>query len=126
MYEAWNYIGFTCRKLGDAKTALTAYDEALRLKPAYNEAIEYRGVAYLALNRIDDAKTAYMTLFRDDRKLAEQLMQEMQNWLSARRSDPSGVASEQLDKFAEWVGERTTIAQQTASLAVDAPAVRWQ
>jgi hypothetical protein len=67
-----------------------------------------------------------MTLFRDDRKLADQLMQEMQQWLAVRRSEPAGVPGDQLDKFAEWVGERTTIAQQTASLAVDAPAVRWQ
>jgi tetratricopeptide (TPR) repeat protein len=126
MHEAWNYIGFTSRKLGDTATALTAYNEALRLKPGYNEAIEYRGVAYLMINRIDDAKTAYMTLFRDDRKLADQLMVEMQQWLTVRRSEPSGVPGDQLDKFAEWVGERSTIAQQTASLAVDAPAVRWQ
>jgi len=126
MHEAWNYVGFASRKLGDTATALAAYNEALRLKPGYNEAIEYRGVAYLAMNRIDDAKAAYMTLFRDDRKLADQLMQEMQQWLNARRTDPSGVSTAQLDFFAEWVGERATIAQQTASLAVDAPAARWQ
>jgi tetratricopeptide (TPR) repeat protein len=126
MYEAWNYVGFTSRKLGDTNTALASYNEALRLNPAYNEAIEYRGVAYLMLNRVDDAKAAYMTLFRDDRKLADQLMQEMQKWIAQRRSDPAGVSSTQLDVFAEWVGERATIAQQTASLAVDAPGVRWQ
>jgi tetratricopeptide (TPR) repeat protein len=126
MYEAWNYVGFTSRKLGDTNTALSSYNEALRLKPGYNEAIEYRGVAYLMLNRVDDTKAAYMTLFRDDRKLADQLMQEMQKWIAARRTDPAGVSNAQLDVFAEWVGERATIAQQTASLVVDAPAVRWQ
>jgi tetratricopeptide (TPR) repeat protein len=126
MHEAWNYIGFTSRKLGEADKALAAYNEALRLKPGYNEAIEYRGVAYLVMNRIDDAKAAYMTLFRDDRKLADQLMQEMQQWLTTRRNDPAGVSSAQLDGFSEWVGERSTIAQQTASLAVDAPAIHWQ
>lgn len=125
MHEAWNYVGFTSRKLGDTTTALASYNEALRLKPGYTEAIEYRGVAYLLMNRVDDAKTAYMTLFRDDRKLADQLMQEMQKWIAARRTDPAGVSSAQLDMFAEWVGERATIAQQTASLAGDAPA-RWQ
>lgn len=126
MHEAWNYVGFTSRKLGDTNNALAAYNEALRLKPGYNEAIEYRGVAYLMVNRIDDAKAAYMTLFRDDRKLADQLMQEMQQWLTMRRSDPAGLSSAQLDVFAEWVGERKTIALQTASLSIDAPSVRWQ
>ena len=51
MHEAWNYVGYTSRKLGEYDKALTAYDEALRLNPAYNEAIEYRGEAYLGLNR---------------------------------------------------------------------------
>jgi hypothetical protein len=53
-------------------------------------------------------------------------MQEMQQWLTMRRSDPAGLSSAQLDVFAEWVGERKTIALQTASLSIDAPSVRWQ
>src|SRR5688500_3477365 len=47
MHEAWNYIGYTSRKLGEFDKALAAYDEALRLNPSYAEAIEYRGEAYL-------------------------------------------------------------------------------
>jgi tetratricopeptide (TPR) repeat protein len=121
MHEAWNYVGYTSRKLGDAATALGAYDEALKLKPDYAEAIEYRAVAYLALNRLDDAKNAYMTLFRDNRKLADQLMLEMRAWVTARRADPAGIATAQLDSFDQWVTERANIAQQTASLAIDAP-----
>lgn len=126
MHEAWNYIGYTSRKMGDTATALGAYDEALKLKPDYAEAIEYRAVAYLALNRLEDAKNAYMTLFRDNRKLADQLMMEMRDWVTARRAEPSGVNGVQLDGFAEWVAERANIAQQTASLAIDAPTVAWR
>jgi cytochrome c-type biogenesis protein CcmH/NrfG len=37
MHEAWNYIGYTSRKLGDLDKALAAYGEALRLKPDYAE-----------------------------------------------------------------------------------------
>lgn len=126
MHEAWSYIGYTSRKLGETDKALAAYDEALRLKPTYVEAIEYRGVAYLMVNRLDDAKNAYMTLFRDDRKLAAQLMQEMQAWLAARKGDAAGVPAGQLDAFSQWMTERATIAQQTASLAIDAHASHWQ
>src|SRR5579859_1743549 len=59
MYEAWNYIGFANRHLGSYDAALSAYAKALELNPAYPEAIEYRGEAYLGLNKIDEAKEAY-------------------------------------------------------------------
>jgi len=119
MYEAWNYVGYTSRKLGDYDKALLAYDEALRLNPSYNEAIEYRGVAYLGLNRIDDAKNAYMQLFQSSRPLADTLMAEMQKWVAERRA--AGNAAAEVDALAQWIDERSNIARQTASLATDAP-----
>jgi len=125
MHEAWNYVGYTSRKLGEAEKALEAYAEALRLKPGYPDAIEYRGVAYLALNRLDEAKEAYMTLLGGDRKLAGKLMAEMQGWVAARRSSPAGVSAEQLDSFAQWVTERAAVAQQTASLGTHGSTTTW-
>jgi tetratricopeptide (TPR) repeat protein len=121
MYEAWNYVGYTSRKLGEYDKALQAYDEALRLNPNYGEAIEYRGEAYLALNRIEDAKNAYMLLFQGQRPLADQLMAAMQKWVTDRRA--AGNAAPEVDALAQWIDERSTIARQTASLATDAPAV---
>jgi tetratricopeptide (TPR) repeat protein len=125
LHEAWNYMGYTSRKLGDADKALVAYAEALRLHPGYPDAIEYRGVAYLALNRIDEAKGDYMTLLASDRKLADKLMAEMQAWVAARRSNPAGVSAEQLDSFAQWVTERAAVAQQTASLGTHGSTTAW-
>jgi len=125
MYEAWNYIGFTSRKLGEYDTSLQAYDEALRLNPSYAEAIEYRGHAYLGLNRLEDAKGAYMSLFRDARPLADQLMVAMKQWVAERRTDASGVAAADVDSFASWVEERGTIASQTASLGAPSVVTRW-
>jgi tetratricopeptide (TPR) repeat protein len=119
MHEAWNYVGYTSRKLGDYTNSLAAYERALQIKPGYPEAIEYRGEAYLGLNRLDDAKNAYMTLFANARPLADELMAAMQKWVTARRADASGVATADLDKFDQWINERKTVAQQTASLAVD-------
>ena len=124
MPEAWNYVGYTSRKLGEYDKALQAYDEALRLNPSYGEAIEYRGEAYLGLNRIDDAKHAYMQLFQSSRPLADQLMAAMQKWVTDRRA--AGNAAPEVDALAQWIDERSNIAKQTASLAPDAPAlVRW-
>jgi len=125
MYEAWNYIGFTSRKLGEYDASLQAYDEALRLNPSYAEAIEYRGHAYLGLNRLEDAKGAYMSLFRDARPLADQLMVAMKQWVAERRTDASGVAAADVDSFASWVEERGAIASQTASLGAPSVVTRW-
>ncbi len=127
MHEAWNYVGFTSRKLGEYDKALAAYDEALRLKPDYAEAIEYRGEAYVWLNRMEDAKKAYMDLYRDSREMANQLMGVMQQWVTERRANAAGVSAGDIDAFATWVSERATIAQQTASLATDGPSTSiWQ
>jgi tetratricopeptide (TPR) repeat protein len=118
MYQAWNYIGFANRHLGNYDAALSAYAKALELNPAYPEAIEYRGEAYLGLNKIDEAKEAYMTLFPQSRSLADELMTAMRRWTDARRKDAQGLAPEDLDAFSKWVEERSGIAAQTASLAV--------
>jgi tetratricopeptide (TPR) repeat protein len=121
MHEAWNYVGFTRRKLGDHPGALAAYDRALALRPDYAEAIEYRGVACLGLGRLDDAKQAYLTLFARNRTLAAQLLAEMHRWVEAHRGD----RTETVEAFASWVGERSAIAAQTAGLTREGAAAAW-
>jgi len=112
MYQAWNYVGYTQRKLGAYEPAISAYDQALSFNPAYGEAIEYRAEAYLALGRLDDAKAAYMHLFRDSRPLAAQLMAAMQSWVAAHRQDAQGMNAADLEAFAKWVDERAALSQQ--------------
>jgi tetratricopeptide (TPR) repeat protein len=124
MKEAWNLIGYTNRRLGAYDASLAAYEKALALNPQYTEAIEYRAEAYLALNRIDDAKAAYMTLFAESRAHATVLMQSMQNWVAVRRKQPAGLAAADIDSFAQWVEERAAVARQTASLDTDRTVVR--
>jgi tetratricopeptide (TPR) repeat protein len=121
MYQAWNYIGFTNRHLGNYDAALSAYAKALELNPTYPDAVEYRAEAYLGLNKIDEAKDAYMMLFRDSRGLADQLMTAMRQWTDARRKDGQGLASGDIEAFSKWIEERAGIAAQTASLATGAP-----
>lgn len=121
MHEAWNYVGFTRRKLGDYPAALAAYDRALALRPDYAEAIEYRGVAYLGLGRLDDAKQAYLTLFARNRTMAAQLLAEMNRWVEAHRGD----GKETVEAFASWVSERSAIAAQTAGLTREGAAAAW-
>jgi tetratricopeptide (TPR) repeat protein len=115
LHEAWNYLGYTRRKLGEYDAALMAYDRALALRPSYPEAIEYRGEAYLGLNRIEDAKQAYLDLYAGDRKLADQLLVAMKSWVQSKRAAaPADPAP--LDALDKWVQEREQIAGQTAAL----------
>jgi tetratricopeptide (TPR) repeat protein len=120
MYQAWNYLGFANRHLGNYDDALSAYAKALELNPNYPEAVEYRGEAYLGLNQIEEAKGAYMALFRDSRPLADELMVAMHRWADARRQDAQGLAAADVEAFAKWMDERAGIAGQTASLAIGA------
>jgi tetratricopeptide (TPR) repeat protein len=126
LYEAWNYIGFTQRKLGRYDSALLSYEQALKLNPGFPEAIEYRGEAYLGLNRVDDARQAYMDLFASSGELAAQLLTAMQEFVSQRRQEPNGLDAQALESFAQWVDERATIAQQTASLDSGSHVATWR
>jgi tetratricopeptide (TPR) repeat protein len=124
MYEAWNYVGYTRRKLGHYDSALEAYDQALKLKPSYAQAIEYRGEAYLRLRRLDDAKQAYLDLFAGNRTLADKLLGSMKTWLDTERragADPATV-----EDLAKWIQERSQIAGQTAALTREGAGAGWR
>jgi tetratricopeptide (TPR) repeat protein len=127
-HEAWNYLGYTNRKTGNYQAALSAYDRALAIKPGFAEAIEYRGHAYLGLNRLSEAKEAYLTLFAGNRKLAATLLAAMQQWVGAHRAtstNGAGVDGAMVESFASWVTERSAIAGQTASLTREGAASAW-
>ncbi len=125
MFQAWNYIGYSKRNLGDYNGALEAYNQALKLNPKYLEAIEYRGHAYLGLNRLDDAKQSYLDLFSSNSALAKKLLVAMQSWVSSHRNDAQGVDSTTLENFASWVNERSAIAVSTAGLAPKSNTETW-
>jgi tetratricopeptide (TPR) repeat protein len=125
MFEAWNYLGYSQRKLGRYEAALAAYDRALSLKPDYAEAIEYRGHAYLGLNRLGEAKQAYLALFAANRKLASSLLAAMQQWVTEQRGG-GAVGASDYEAFASWVNERSTIAGQTAALTREGADAAWK
>lgn len=124
MHEAWNYVGYTNRKLGNYDAALAAYEKALTLKPGYPDALEYRGEAFLGLNRVSDAQQAYLDLFASSRALADKLLTAMRGWLDTQRASATADASaiSELDK---WIQERSAIAGQTASLTREGTAASW-
>jgi tetratricopeptide (TPR) repeat protein len=109
-YQAHNSLGFALRKVGRFEESLAAYNVALDINPVFDEAIEYRGEAYLGLNRVDEAKVAYLDLFQNNRALADQLMAAMLAWVAARRDDAGDLDSAVVEQFAEWVEQRNELA----------------
>lgn len=126
MHEAWNYVGYTNRKLGNYDVALAAYERALALHPGYPEALEYRGEAFLALNRISDAQQAYLDLFAANRGLADKLLTAMKGWIDGQRTAASGSDATAVDALDKWVQERAQIAGQTAALTREGAASSWR
>ena len=116
-YQAYNDLGFALRKTGDYTGALEAYDQALSLSPAFAPAIEYRGEAYLGLDRLEDAKQAYMSLFPTDRGEADELFKAMKGWVEKRRVEPGTVTPEAVQEFSRWMGQREELAGQTPSVS---------
>jgi tetratricopeptide (TPR) repeat protein len=120
-YRAHNGAGYSLRKLGNYERALESYERALTLAPTSSEAIEYRAEAYLALNRLADAKQAYMHLFVHDRMVSHVLMKAMKTWVEGHRVQPAGIEPAALDAFDAWVRERDTLASSVVNLGHNSP-----
>ena len=54
--DAFNYLGYSQRKLGDRQAALTNYLRALALKPEHLGANEYLGELYLEMGQFEKAQ----------------------------------------------------------------------
>ena len=126
LYQAYNGMGFAYRKTGDYAKALEMYDKALALAPGFPDAVEYRGEAYLGMNRVDDAKQAYLELFASDRKQADILMKAMSDWVAKRRVDAAGADPASVSALESWIKERSALAGQTASMALAAQHDTWR
>jgi len=111
MADAWDSVGYVHLRLGAYVESVDDYNHTLKLKPDAEEAIERRAEAYLHLDRIDDAQSAYMELFNHARPLADQLMVAMQGWISEHRPDPKGMRPAQVDVFDAWLHERAKLAE---------------
>jgi tetratricopeptide (TPR) repeat protein len=126
LFQAYNGMGYALRKTGDHEKALEMYDKAIDMAPGlYTEAIEYRAEAYLGLNRIDDAKQAYLDLFGSDRKQADLLLVEIKNWVVKRQADPAGVDPTSLAALEKWIAERAGISEVTAHMAAHRVPSTW-
>ena len=60
--NAWNYIGYSNRKLKRFDKAMTAYQKALALEPNHRAANEYIGELYLQTGKLAQAKARLKVL----------------------------------------------------------------
>jgi tetratricopeptide (TPR) repeat protein len=126
MYRAHNGLGYAYRKTGDYTKALESYSTALQINPDFADAIEYRGEAYLWLNRTEDAKQAYLKLFSSDRTHADTLMKAMKSWVEKRHADPAGLDPAALTAFEGWMNSRAELADRTINMALATPQASWR
>jgi tetratricopeptide (TPR) repeat protein len=112
MFEAHSDLGYCLRRVGKYEEALKHYDIALEIEPTYANAIEYRGEAFLGLNRVDEAKEAYMTLFKGHSDQAPDLLTAFQSYVAKQQA-----AGENVDELAAWVAERAEIAGQSKTMS---------
>lgn len=123
-HQAHGALGYILRKQGKFDASLASYDRALQIKPGFTPAIEYRAEAYLGLNRIEEAKADYITLFATDRKNADTLAAAMTKWVEDRRKNPGGVDPAVVDDLTKWLESRQEIAAKTSALVPPKDA-RW-
>lgn len=112
MFEAHSDLGYCLRRVGKYEEALKHYNTALEIEPTYANAIEYRGEAYLGLHRVDEAKEAYMTLFKGHSDQAPDLLTAFQHYVAQQQE-----AGENVEGLAAWVAERAEIAGQSKTMS---------
>jgi tetratricopeptide (TPR) repeat protein len=60
--EGWNGLGFALRNQKKYPESIAAYEEALKRRPQYAQALEYLGEAYVQMGRLDEARAIHTRL----------------------------------------------------------------
>lgn len=106
MIEAWTYVGYAQRQLGQYDESLRAYERALHLDPAYPEAMEYQAQAFIGLNRIDDAKRSYLRLYALDATQAARVLTGLKSWAALNAAKPP--ADIDMRALNDWIAQRSS------------------
>lgn len=103
MFEAYAPLGRAYYETGDMKQAAGVHSAALRLDPGDSENQEARAEAMLGLDLIREAALAYESLRANDKKLANQLLDRMKEYVASRRADPGPVPPEAIEALASLI-----------------------
>lgn len=124
-YQAYSSLGYALRRTGDYPRSLTAYNRSLELNPNYPEAIEYRGEAYLALDRPNDARDAYFKLQLLDAEKAAELLDAFEGWVEKRSEAPGTLPGDEIATISEWVAGQRKIAAVVGRNALSDRDASW-
>jgi tetratricopeptide (TPR) repeat protein len=83
-------LGFISADLGHWEKALEEFREALRLEPNRVDNYMNLGIAYTALNRLDEAEAVYKQA--EDRRLESDLLLQSRYWLAFLKGDAAQMA----------------------------------
>jgi tRNA A-37 threonylcarbamoyl transferase component Bud32/tetratricopeptide (TPR) repeat protein len=83
-------LGFVSATLGNWEKALEEWREALRLDPTVGDAYYLFGLAYMSLNRLEEAEAVYKQA--DERKLEGELLLQIRYWLAFLKGDAARMA----------------------------------
>lgn len=83
LYQAHASLGYVYKQLGEWDKAMVAYNEALRLRPEYTPAIEYRAEAFLAIGNFAGVKEAHLALQHFDPVNRDVLELAIGDWMQA-------------------------------------------
>ena len=106
LYQAHASLGYVLKQLGEWDQSMAAYNEALRLRPEYTPAIEYRAEAYLALGNFDGVREAHLALQHFDPENRDVLELAIGDWIQANDKSESNA------DFYDWA---TTLKLVSAS-----------
>jgi len=106
MVDAWSRVGYVHLRLEAYAESIDDYNHALALKSDLYDAIFHRGEANLAIDRLDEAKTAYLDLANHEHGLADKLLLSMRKWLAEHKVAARGMSVAAIDAFEQWLKSR--------------------
>ena len=105
MLEAYVALGETFAKLGRHDERLQVHSAALELAPGDENNFRGWAGALLALDKLNDAMSAWDRYHADDPNKADILVAEMKGWLERRQTEPGELASEDIQRIEDLLAE---------------------
>jgi tetratricopeptide (TPR) repeat protein len=103
-FQAYNGLGISLHGIGDYQASLAAFNQALEIKHDYPEALKNRGVTFLSLKYLNNAKATYILLekrFHPD--YAKELMMAMKVWVNKTEDHTSYSSNRKRLEFVNWL-----------------------
>ncbi len=103
---AYTELGQAYRALGKNAEAVQVHNAALAMAPGDVENLYGRGEAFLALNYLREAATAYTELAAEHQEHAGRLMASLKKWVADHRENPGEIRPDAVETLAAWIEQQ--------------------